>query len=174
MGVIWTPLTLVQPDGVDGTKGVFPQLPPGIPLSIEKGSRSLGVGLLVGEKLGLDLTGLTECLNTVWFGPPEEAKGMIIDDDLPVLVDGFTRIRDALRAAIDDQGRPRGAGGALLKASSSIEHYPDGGMVTRSRRVPLIDLLSDLDALIPFLRFAQEHGLFVIDGDWPRSDSDEG
>ncbi|ATB29117.1 hypothetical protein [Melittangium boletus] len=174
MGVIWTPLTLIQPNLADGTEVEFPRLPPNIPRRIEQGTRTLSVGLLVGEKLGLDLSELTECLNTVWFGPPAEAKGMFLDDDAPILIEGFTRIRDALRAAIDEQGRPRGPGGALLKASPSIEQYSDGGMVTKSRRVLLLDLLKELDALLPFLRFAQEHMLFIVEGEWPRPKHDEG
>jgi hypothetical protein len=43
-------------------------------------------------------------------------------------------------------------------------------MVTRSRRVRLIDLV---EALITFLRFAQERALFMVDGPWPRPDDDE-
>ena len=173
MGVIWTPLELIQSRRADGTEVDFPPLPAGIPKRIEEGSRTMGIGLLVGEKLGLELSELTDCLNAVWFAPTHFAKGLFLDEDMPVLVDGYTRIRDALREAIDDRGRPRGVGGARLRGSSSIEQYEDGGMVTRSRRVRLIDLLAALDVLVPFLRFAQERGLFMVDGEWPRPNPDE-
>ncbi|WP_434384370.1 hypothetical protein [Melittangium boletus] len=173
MGVIWSPLVLVQPNAVGGSKVEFPRLPSGVSRQIEEGTRVLDAGLFIGEKLGLELSELSACLNRVWLAPPHRGRGVFIDDDIPVLVEGYARIQAALRAAIDEQGRPLGPGGARLKAATGIEQYPDGGLVTCHRPFPLVDLLDALDVLLPFLRFAQEHMLFMTQGEWSTSETPE-
>ena len=119
MGVIWSPLVLVQPNAVDGSKVEFPRLPSGVSRQIEEGTRVLDAGLFIGEKLGLELSELSACLNRVWLAPPHRGRGVFIDDDIPVLVEGYARIQAALRVAIDEQGRPLGP--CLLYTSDAAD-----------------------------------------------------
>ncbi|WP_434384373.1 hypothetical protein [Melittangium boletus] len=132
---------------------------------LEDGSRLLDAGLLVGEKLGLELAELTARLNEVWFTPVYEGKVLFLDEDFPILIEGFDRIRNALRESIDERGRPRGEGGERLRSSPSIEQYADGGLVTRGRRVRLVELLTGLDELVRFMAFARDHALIMSYGD---------
>lgn len=170
MGLIWSNLTLHQPNRADGTHVEFPKLPPGLSAQLEQGSRVLDAGLLVGEKLGLELTELADCLNEVCLAK-HRGRGLFTDDHIPILLEGYTRIQKALRSAIDDQGRPVGSGGKRLESSSSIEWHGEGEMVTRVRRVRLIELLGWLDEFLHFLTFAQTHGLFMSNGDFIHPDS---
>jgi hypothetical protein len=173
MGVIWSPLILRPQRRTDGSSLPFPPFPAGLSQQLDEGSRILDAGLLVGERLGLDLAVLSERLNEVWFTPLYQGKVLFLSEDFPTLIEGYSRVRNALREAIDERGRPRGSSGEKLKASPSIEQYPDGELVTRVRRVRLADLVVELEDLLRFMTFARDHGLSMSQGHLDEFGGDE-
>jgi hypothetical protein len=171
--MIWPPLILVQTYRANGTKPEFPPLPSGMRSRIEEGSRVLSSGLLVGESLGVDVSVLSERLKEVWFAPLHRGKGVFMDEDFPLLIEGFGRIRKVLHEAIDAQGCPRGPLGKRLLTSSSIDQQSSGVLITRLRRIRLLDLIGWLDELLTFLAFARDHDLVVSEGELSRPELTE-
>lgn len=152
----------VSPDH-EPDPALLPPASSGLPSRLEGAGRTLNYGLLAGELLGVDVEDAGRVIEDV-DRLPDSIAHLFVEEDLTLLIDTFNRVRDALVAAVDNDGRPVGEGGALLAAHPLVQQMDDGRLAFRSQRVDLADLRVDLELLVRFLAWALDHGLLVARG----------
>jgi hypothetical protein len=140
--------------------GALPPASSGVPTRLEQGDRTLSFGLLVGEVLGVYVDDARLLIQDV-DQLPDSIAHVFLEDDLAVLIETFDRVRDALAAAVDAEGRPTGEGGRALAEHPLIGQSEAGRLYVRPQRVDLADLVHDLDQLGAFLAWATDHELLV-------------
>ena len=138
-------------------------LPPassGVPARFEQAGRTLNFGLLAGELLGINIEDAQRMIDDVDM-LPESIAHVFLKEDIALLLDVLTRVRDTLGGAVDSEARPLGEKGRSLAEHPLIGHSSEGELFFRSQHVDLADLRADLDRMCAFLAWANGHGLLV-------------
>ena len=156
-----TYLTLWQPPAADGQQ-LQPAPCPNGPDRLQDAGRVFSHGLLVGDMLGLDTAAAQQTLDTVYH-LPDDLPRLFLEDAIAVLQASYRGIAQALAAALDDDGRPAGQGGARLAASPHIAADAQGRLQVRGTRFSLSLLLARLQELDAMLGDAMSRDLLVVE-----------
>ncbi len=154
-------LELGSRPNADGTAGALPQLPPGLPAVLEEASLTMNHALLLGELLGVPIHEAQAIIDDV-FELPDIVPHLLLPEDCAILLRTFSACLNAIRPSVDEDGRPRQDGGALLAASEFLCQDAEGRLIIRSGGVPVRELIVRLDQLCHFLDFAARNDLHVI------------
>jgi hypothetical protein len=151
-------LTLFRP-GVPADAAAI-QTPMDLPVTLRDAGVLLNHGLLAAELLGLDTFDAQRAVD-IADGMPEPVMQAYDDEDAATLAALFADTIDALAEAVDTAGVPRGPLGDRLAASPLMTRDGAGGLIFRSRRLPVADLRRELPILHRMLAFAAENGLWL-------------
>jgi hypothetical protein len=136
-------------------------LPPTIPVGIERAGLYINHGILAGDLLFVDIEPAVKIVNEI-DARDEDQDLFIRDGDLTTLIEIFKEIRDKLEGAVDKDGRPYdNEEGRSLDASSLTEKDELGRLYFVSRHLHLMVLMEMLDEMIRLMEYAQKNHLSV-------------
>lgn len=140
------------------------------PPNVTDANTFINHSILAGEILGIETEDLKWCMEML------STVGNDLEKDLPdgvyngipvirevaeLLLKEFEKILGALNHAVDEEGRPCGRSGELLRNSSSIGVNEDGRLFFHSHHIYIFDLQEKLELFINLISYSLANNLLL-------------